>query len=40
VLARVLTIFALLEGLEPDLAVAFVYPGTLVPMRVRARWIE
>jgi alpha-beta hydrolase superfamily lysophospholipase len=37
-----LTIFALLEHLEPDLAVAhnFVYPGKLFSMRLRARWIE
>jgi alpha-beta hydrolase superfamily lysophospholipase len=37
----VLTIFALLRGLHPDLAVAhnFVYPGKLVSMRLRARWI-
>ena len=36
-----LTIFALLKGLEPDLAVAhnFVYPGKLFSMRLRARWI-
>lgn len=37
-----LTIFALLSGLAPDLAVAhnFVYPGKLVSMRMRARWIR
>jgi alpha-beta hydrolase superfamily lysophospholipase len=37
-----LTIFALLKGLRPDLAVAhnFVYPGKLLSMRLRARWIE
>ena len=37
-----LTIFALLEGLKPDLAVAhnFVFPGKLFSMRLRARWIE
>lgn len=36
-----LTIFALLKGLEPNLAVAhnFVYPGKLFSMRLRARWI-
>jgi alpha-beta hydrolase superfamily lysophospholipase len=36
-----LTIFALLKGLAPDLAVAhnFVYPGKLFSMRLRARWI-
>lgn len=36
-----LTIFALLKGLEPDLAVAhnFVYPGKLFSMRLRAQWI-
>jgi pimeloyl-ACP methyl ester carboxylesterase len=38
----VLTIFALLEGLQPDVAVAhnFVFPGKLFSMRLRARWIE
>ncbi len=37
-----LTIFALLKHLKPDLAVAhnFVYPGKLFSMRLRARWIE
>lgn len=37
-----LTIFALLRGVAPDLAVAhnFVYPGKLFSMRLRARWIE
>jgi pimeloyl-ACP methyl ester carboxylesterase len=37
-----LTIFALLAQLEPDLAVAhnFVFPGKLFSMRLRARWIE
>lgn len=37
-----LTIFGLLEGLDPDLAVAhnFVQPGKLLSMRLRARWIE
>jgi alpha-beta hydrolase superfamily lysophospholipase len=37
-----LTIFALLKGVNPDFAVAhnFVYPGKLVSMRLRARWIE
>jgi alpha-beta hydrolase superfamily lysophospholipase len=36
-----LTIFALLSGLRPDLAVAhnFVYPGKLLSLRLRARWI-
>ena len=36
-----LTIFGLLKGLTPDLAVAhnFVYPGKLFSMRLRARWI-
>jgi alpha-beta hydrolase superfamily lysophospholipase len=36
-----LTIFGLLKGLTPDLAVAhnFVYPGRLFSMRLRARWI-
>lgn len=36
-----LTVFALLKRLEPDLAVAhnFVYPGKLFSMRLRARWI-
>jgi alpha-beta hydrolase superfamily lysophospholipase len=40
-LGGLLTIFALLKGIEPDLAVAhnFVYPGKLVSMRLRARWI-
>jgi alpha-beta hydrolase superfamily lysophospholipase len=37
----VLTVFGLLRGLQPDLAVAhnFVYPGKLLSMRLRARWI-
>jgi alpha-beta hydrolase superfamily lysophospholipase len=37
-----LTIFALLKGVRPDLAVAhnFVFPGKLFSMRLRARWIE
>lgn len=41
-LGGLLTIFALLKGLRPDLAVAhnFVYPGKLVSMRLRARWIQ
>jgi alpha-beta hydrolase superfamily lysophospholipase len=41
-LGGLLTIFALLEGLEPDLAVAhnFVFPGKLFSMRLRTRWIE
>ena len=36
-----LTIFGLLRGLRPDLAVAhnFVYPGKLFSLRTRARWI-
>ena len=36
-----LTVFALLRGLRPDLAVAhnFVYPGKLASFRLRARWI-
>jgi alpha-beta hydrolase superfamily lysophospholipase len=40
-LGGLLTVFALLRGLGPDLAVAhtFVYPGTLLSMRLRARWI-
>jgi len=40
-LGGLLTIFALLKGLTPDLAVAhnFVYPGKLFSMRLRARWI-
>lgn len=41
-LGGLLTIFALLAGVTPDLAVAhnFVYPGKLVSLRLRARWIE
>jgi alpha-beta hydrolase superfamily lysophospholipase len=37
-----LTVFGLLRGLRPDLAVAhnFVYPGKLVSFRLRARWIR
>jgi alpha-beta hydrolase superfamily lysophospholipase len=37
-----LTVFALLRGLRPDVAVAhnFVYPGKLVSFRVRSRWIR
>jgi alpha-beta hydrolase superfamily lysophospholipase len=40
-LGGLLTVFALLRGVEPDLAVAhnFVYPGKLFSMRLRARWI-
>ena len=40
-LGGLLTVFALLRGLRPDLAVAhnFVYPGKLLSMRLRARWI-
>jgi len=36
-----LTIFGLLKGLQPDVAVAhnFVYPGKLFSMRLRSRWI-
>jgi alpha-beta hydrolase superfamily lysophospholipase len=41
-LGGLLTIFALLRGVAPDWAVAhnFVYPGKLLSMRWRARWIE
>jgi alpha-beta hydrolase superfamily lysophospholipase len=37
-----LTVFGLLRGLQPDLAVAhnFVYPGKLASFRLRARWIR
>jgi pimeloyl-ACP methyl ester carboxylesterase len=37
-----LTIFGLLKGLSPDLAVAhnFVFPGKLFSMRLRAGWVE
>ncbi|MGH7860258.1 MAG: alpha/beta hydrolase, partial [Candidatus Binatia bacterium] len=40
-LGGLLTIFGLLKGLRPDLAVAhnFVYPGKLISMRLRSRWI-
>jgi alpha-beta hydrolase superfamily lysophospholipase len=40
-LGGLLTIFGLLAGLRPDLAVAhnFLYPGKLLSMRWRARWI-
>jgi alpha-beta hydrolase superfamily lysophospholipase len=40
-LGGLLTVFSLLRGLQPDLAIAhnFVYPGKLVSMRLRARWI-
>jgi alpha-beta hydrolase superfamily lysophospholipase len=40
-LGGLLTVFGILSGLSPDLAVAhnFVYPGKLVSMRWRARWI-
>jgi alpha-beta hydrolase superfamily lysophospholipase len=40
-LGGLLTIFALLKHLEPDLAVAhnFLYPGKLFSLRLRARWI-
>lgn len=36
-----LTVFGLLEGLRPDLAIAhnFVFPGKLFSLRMRARWI-
>jgi alpha-beta hydrolase superfamily lysophospholipase len=41
-LGGLLTVFGLLRGLQPDLAVAhnFVYPGKLVSFRLRARWIR
>jgi alpha-beta hydrolase superfamily lysophospholipase len=41
-LGGLLTIFALLRGIRPDLAVAhnFVYPGKLFSMRLRSRWIH
>ena len=41
-LGGLLTVFGLLRGLTPDLAVAhnFVQPGTLVSMRLRSRWIR
>jgi fermentation-respiration switch protein FrsA (DUF1100 family) len=37
----ILTVFGLLSGLDPDLAVAhnFLYPGKLFSLRLRARWI-
>jgi alpha-beta hydrolase superfamily lysophospholipase len=37
-----LTVFGLLNGLRPDLAVAhnFLYPGKLASFRLRARWIR
>jgi alpha-beta hydrolase superfamily lysophospholipase len=40
-LGGLLTVFALLKGLRPDLAVAhnFAYPGKLLSMRWRARWV-
>ena len=40
-LGGLLTVFGLLRGLQPDLAVAhnFVYPGKLLSMRLRARWV-
>jgi alpha-beta hydrolase superfamily lysophospholipase len=40
-LGGLLTVFGMLRGLRPDLAVAhnFVYPGALLSMRWRARWI-
>jgi len=41
-LGGLLTIFGLLHGLTPDLAVAhnFIQPGKLVSMRLRSRWIR
>jgi alpha-beta hydrolase superfamily lysophospholipase len=41
-LGGLLTVFGLLRGLRPDLAVAhnFVYPGKLASFRLRARWIS
>jgi alpha-beta hydrolase superfamily lysophospholipase len=40
-LGGLLTVFGLLAGLAPDLAVAhnFLYPGKLFSLRLRARWI-
>jgi alpha-beta hydrolase superfamily lysophospholipase len=40
-LGGLLTIFGLLAGLRPDLAVAhnFLYPGLLFSLRLRSRWI-
>lgn len=40
-LGGLLTVFALLAGHKPDLAIAhnFVYPGKLLSMRLRAGWI-
>jgi alpha-beta hydrolase superfamily lysophospholipase len=40
-LGGLLTVFGLLKGLRPDLAIAhnFLYPGKLLSMRWRARWI-
>ena len=40
-LGGLLTVFSLLEGLAPDLAVAhnFLFPGRLFSLRLRARWI-
>ncbi len=37
-----LTVFGLLEGLRPDLAVAhnFLFPGKLFSLRMRSRWIK
>lgn len=37
-----LTVFGLLKGLRPDLAVAhnFLFPGKLFSMRMRSRWIK
>lgn len=41
-LGGLLTVFALLRGVKPDLAVAhnFIQPGRLVSFRLRARWIR
>ena len=41
-LGGLLTIFGLLRGLKPDLAVAhnYVQPGKLLSMRLRSRWIR
>lgn len=40
-LGGLLTVFGLLAGLKPDLAVAhnFIHPGRLFSLRLRARWI-
>jgi pimeloyl-ACP methyl ester carboxylesterase len=41
-LGGLLTVFGLLEGLKPDLAVAhnFLMPGKLISFRLRAKWIS